>query len=89
MTMTDQTIKCDFPGCGFTSDDPDDFHQQGKIHACKPCADGFSDQVKSGAIDTAIRYNTSANRSQAKLQAKREGGCSCAPSNGPNCVNCR
>ena len=66
------TIKCAFPGCGFTSDDSEDFYQQGKIHACKPCADGFSAQVKSGAIDTAIRYNTSDNREQARLQAESE-----------------
>ena len=72
MKLINGTIKCDFPNCGFTSDNPEDFHQQRKVHACKPCADGFSAEVKSGAVDTAIRYNTGANRAQAKLQAKSE-----------------
>ena len=67
MSVKNQTIKCDFPECNFTSENPEDFHQQGKVHACKPCKEGFSAKVKSGAIDTAIRYNTADSQRQAKF----------------------
>ena len=72
MTAINGTTKCDFPNCEFTSDNVEDFYTQGKSHACKPCKEGFSAKVKSGAIDTAIRYNTGANRAQAELQVKSE-----------------
>ena len=64
-----------FPVCRFTSDNAEDLlRQQGKIHACKPWADGFS--VSGEKLNHRHRHPiqhqlTTANRLDCKLKARR------------------